>query len=253
MTLVFPPSSCECRFCVIAGNITPIDVITHVPILCEEADIPYVYVPSKEVSWGFYFIFLHHYFLRCDDLSILFPILCRFFRMIEVFLFLSSFLLFNFTHACMDLQAKMFLGFTPRSFFFFWQTTIKQIIYKCQKSWYKTDEFYTQIITMISGKKCLLGFVCSLKMSHLMKFENPVHLQWAYLCVWSGSCWGFWGFMGIMIFQKFYLDHGGSSICSDGFINRIEFCIQMLCDTRVISFSCDLRLCPYFLCIDAYW
>ncbi|XP_052481261.1 H/ACA ribonucleoprotein complex subunit 2-like protein [Gossypium raimondii] len=23
-------------------------VITHVPILCEEADIPYVYVPSKE-------------------------------------------------------------------------------------------------------------------------------------------------------------------------------------------------------------
>ncbi|XVF54523.1 hypothetical protein PTKIN_Ptkin05aG0187400 [Pterospermum kingtungense] len=36
------------RLCVIAGNISPIDVITHVPILCEEADIPYVYVPSKE-------------------------------------------------------------------------------------------------------------------------------------------------------------------------------------------------------------
>ncbi|XVF11696.1 hypothetical protein REPUB_Repub08aG0050000 [Reevesia pubescens] len=34
--------------CVIAGNISPIDVITHVPILCEEADIPYVYVHSKE-------------------------------------------------------------------------------------------------------------------------------------------------------------------------------------------------------------
>ncbi|KAL0400996.1 UNVERIFIED_CONTAM: H/ACA ribonucleoprotein complex subunit-like protein [Sesamum latifolium] len=34
--------------CVIAGNISPIDVITHVPILCEEANIPYVYVPSKE-------------------------------------------------------------------------------------------------------------------------------------------------------------------------------------------------------------
>jgi H/ACA ribonucleoprotein complex subunit 2 len=33
----------------IAGNISPIDVITHVPILCEEANIPYVYVPSKEV------------------------------------------------------------------------------------------------------------------------------------------------------------------------------------------------------------
>ncbi|XP_010929081.1 H/ACA ribonucleoprotein complex subunit 2-like protein [Elaeis guineensis] len=34
--------------CVIAGNISPIDVITHVPILCEEADIPYIYVSSKE-------------------------------------------------------------------------------------------------------------------------------------------------------------------------------------------------------------
>ncbi|KAL7107411.1 hypothetical protein ACP275_06G052300 [Erythranthe tilingii] len=34
--------------CVIAGNISPIDVITHVPVLCEEANIPYVYVTSKE-------------------------------------------------------------------------------------------------------------------------------------------------------------------------------------------------------------
>ncbi|GMH02603.1 hypothetical protein Nepgr_004442 [Nepenthes gracilis] len=34
--------------CVIAGNISPIDVITHVPILCEEAEIPYIYVPTKE-------------------------------------------------------------------------------------------------------------------------------------------------------------------------------------------------------------
>lgn len=34
--------------CLIAGDISPIDVITHVPILCEEQDVPYVYVPSKE-------------------------------------------------------------------------------------------------------------------------------------------------------------------------------------------------------------
>ncbi|CAN0842541.1 H/ACA ribonucleoprotein complex subunit 2-like protein [Linum grandiflorum] len=34
--------------CIIAGNISPIDVITHVPILCEEAEVPYFYVPSKE-------------------------------------------------------------------------------------------------------------------------------------------------------------------------------------------------------------
>ncbi len=33
---------------ILAGNITPIDVITHIPILCEEHQIPYVWVPSKE-------------------------------------------------------------------------------------------------------------------------------------------------------------------------------------------------------------
>jgi len=33
--------------CVIAGDISPIDVISHLPILCEEKDVPYIYVPSK--------------------------------------------------------------------------------------------------------------------------------------------------------------------------------------------------------------
>ncbi|KAL2593467.1 hypothetical protein AAZV13_12G131500 [Glycine max] len=47
LTLIF--LYCECILCVIAGNISPIDVITHVPILCEESDIPYIYVSSKEV------------------------------------------------------------------------------------------------------------------------------------------------------------------------------------------------------------
>lgn len=32
----------------IAGNITPIDVISHLPVLCESNGIPYIYVPSKE-------------------------------------------------------------------------------------------------------------------------------------------------------------------------------------------------------------
>lgn len=41
----------------IAGNISPIDVITHVPILCEEANVPYVYVPSKEVGLHFPILF----------------------------------------------------------------------------------------------------------------------------------------------------------------------------------------------------
>ncbi len=33
--------------CVLAGDISPIDVISHLPILCEENDVPYVYVNSK--------------------------------------------------------------------------------------------------------------------------------------------------------------------------------------------------------------
>ena len=32
---------------IVAGDVSPIDVITHLPVLCEEAGVPYVYVPSK--------------------------------------------------------------------------------------------------------------------------------------------------------------------------------------------------------------
>ncbi|CAG8551108.1 12286_t:CDS:2 [Ambispora leptoticha] len=32
---------------IIAGDISPIDVITHLPVLCEEKSVPYVYVPSR--------------------------------------------------------------------------------------------------------------------------------------------------------------------------------------------------------------
>lgn len=31
-----------------AGNISPIDVISHIPVLCEDNGISYIYVPSKE-------------------------------------------------------------------------------------------------------------------------------------------------------------------------------------------------------------
>jgi H/ACA ribonucleoprotein complex subunit 2 len=34
--------------CIIAGDISPIDVITPLPVLCEDNDVPYIYVPSKE-------------------------------------------------------------------------------------------------------------------------------------------------------------------------------------------------------------
>ena len=39
-----------CRVCVIAGDISPIDVITHLPVFCEDRDVPYIFVPSKEVQ-----------------------------------------------------------------------------------------------------------------------------------------------------------------------------------------------------------
>lgn len=31
----------------LAGDISPIDVLSHVPVVCEDAGIPYVFVPSK--------------------------------------------------------------------------------------------------------------------------------------------------------------------------------------------------------------
>ena len=37
----------EKGMCIIAGDISPIDVITHLPIMCEDRQIPYFYVPSK--------------------------------------------------------------------------------------------------------------------------------------------------------------------------------------------------------------
>jgi H/ACA ribonucleoprotein complex subunit 2 len=36
------------RICIIAGDISPIDVVTHLPVLCEEKNVLYIYVTSKE-------------------------------------------------------------------------------------------------------------------------------------------------------------------------------------------------------------
>ncbi|KAI8079547.1 50S ribosomal protein L30e-like protein [Gilbertella persicaria] len=33
---------------VIAGDISPLDVISHMPVLCEDSNVPYIFVPSKE-------------------------------------------------------------------------------------------------------------------------------------------------------------------------------------------------------------
>ena len=32
---------------VLAADISPMDVISHIPVLCEDHNIPYVYVPSR--------------------------------------------------------------------------------------------------------------------------------------------------------------------------------------------------------------
>jgi H/ACA ribonucleoprotein complex subunit 2 len=32
---------------IIAGDISPIDVISHLPVLCEDNEVTYIYVPSK--------------------------------------------------------------------------------------------------------------------------------------------------------------------------------------------------------------
>jgi len=38
----------EKGLCIIAGDISPIDVISHLPVLCEDQNIGYIYVNSKE-------------------------------------------------------------------------------------------------------------------------------------------------------------------------------------------------------------
>lgn len=36
-----------CSLCIIAADISPIDVLSHLPILCEEKGIAYMYVKSR--------------------------------------------------------------------------------------------------------------------------------------------------------------------------------------------------------------
>jgi len=38
----------EKGLCILAGDIYPVDVISHLPVLLEEAGIPYLFVPSKQ-------------------------------------------------------------------------------------------------------------------------------------------------------------------------------------------------------------
>jgi large subunit ribosomal protein L7Ae len=38
----------QAKLVVMAEDVTPEEVLAHMPLLCEEKNIPYVYVPSKE-------------------------------------------------------------------------------------------------------------------------------------------------------------------------------------------------------------
>ena len=37
---------------VLAGDVSPIDVITHIPVFCEDKGVPYCYVPSRKDLGG---------------------------------------------------------------------------------------------------------------------------------------------------------------------------------------------------------
>lgn len=38
------------RIVVLAGDTLPIDVYCHLPVMCEDRNLPYAYIPSKVVS-----------------------------------------------------------------------------------------------------------------------------------------------------------------------------------------------------------
>ena len=47
LTHTTPHTTPRDSLCIIAGDLSPIDVISHLPVLCEDHSVPYVFVPSK--------------------------------------------------------------------------------------------------------------------------------------------------------------------------------------------------------------
>lgn len=43
----FCPDQKTIALCVFAGDVTPVDIYCHLPIVCEDKNIPYCFVPSK--------------------------------------------------------------------------------------------------------------------------------------------------------------------------------------------------------------
>lgn len=42
------PATKKQRLAILGGDVSPIDVVAHIPVLCEERDIPYIYIPSRQ-------------------------------------------------------------------------------------------------------------------------------------------------------------------------------------------------------------
>ena len=56
----------SCSVCIIAADISPLDVIAHLPVFCETQGVPYVFVTSKEASIGVLWVggWAKRFFLR---------------------------------------------------------------------------------------------------------------------------------------------------------------------------------------------
>ena len=53
----------------LAGDVSPIDVISHLPVLCEDNKVPYCYVPSRMVCE------FHQFFqIIFFSISLLYPV-----------------------------------------------------------------------------------------------------------------------------------------------------------------------------------
>ena len=48
LKLSVPDYLCYGRIVVFGADVTPIDIMCHMPAICEEKDIPYCYTPSRE-------------------------------------------------------------------------------------------------------------------------------------------------------------------------------------------------------------
>lgn len=42
----------EAKLVILAEDVTPPEILAHIPLLCEERDVPYAYVPSKQELGG---------------------------------------------------------------------------------------------------------------------------------------------------------------------------------------------------------